>query len=197
MQHRITIKTLASPQSTHLVRFCIFQCMLVFLLDLWNLFDIFNFLCINYFLNCMCVPWCICYPQKVRRGHETPQTWGYRRLWMEPRSPAKAAIASYWSFLQPVCIFKIQFYNIFMNTKSQVIQEFHCKTSWAPFSDCTYLSAPLMTMAWEPLDLPPPLRAAISEIITFEDRPLWQRRTSVSSIGLYRIALSQGLFLFG
>lgn len=73
MQHRITIKTLASPQSTHLVRFCIFQCMLVILLDLWNLFNIFNFLCINYFLNCMCVPWCICYPQKVRRGHETPR----------------------------------------------------------------------------------------------------------------------------
>ena len=82
------------------------------------------------------------------------------------------------SSLQPICIFKIQFYNILMNTKSQIMQELHCKTSWAPFSDHKHLSAPFMTTAWEPLDLPPPLRAAMSEIITFEDRPLSQMRTS-------------------
>lgn len=65
-----------------------------------------------------------------------------------------------------------------MNIKSQIIQEFHCKASWAPFSDYKHLSAPLMTTAWEPLDLPPPLKAAMSEIITFKDRPSKQRRTS-------------------
>lgn len=116
---------------------------------------------------------------EVRRGHEIPRPGVIDGCEQNPGHLRKQQLPlTAQSSLQTICIFKIQFFNIFMNTKSQIIQEFHCKTSWAPFSDHKHLSAPFMTTAWEPLDLPLPLRAAMSEIITFEDQPLRQRRTS-------------------
>lgn len=197
MQYRITIKTLESPQSTHLVRFCIFQCMLVFLLDLWNLLKNFNFLCINYFLNCMCVLlWCICHPQKSEEDMRFPKT-GVIDGYEQNPGPCKSSNCL-------LLLGRLSSPSVFL--KYSFLQHIH------EHQESSHTGVPLQnllgTLQWpqapscSPYDngsgATSPPSTSKSCHVRNNKIGLWGRGEPwVCSIGLYRIALRPGLFLFG